>query len=82
MIKFNVTKEGAVLINVKGFSGYQLNCKNWEIISTRTGEALKPVKNAGVKSYELYRNGVKETVTLFTIMKNHWGDIETRYLSV
>lgn len=79
-IVFWFSREGHLMIKIKGYDGYHLNYKKWEIYSDKSKKVLTPVKNAAVKSFELYRNGVKEVVPFFKIIQQHWPEIEMNYI--
>lgn len=58
------------MVKIPGLDHYHFCEKEIKVYSIRNGKIreVKPIKNAGKKSYRLSKNGVKETISLWDII--------------
>ncbi len=60
------------MIKIKGFKNYMFCPKKIKVFSIRENKLheIKPIRNrGGVVKYALYKNGIKNIISLFDVLK-------------
>lgn len=77
-----IDENGKILVNIRKFDSYFLDIKTFEVFSFVKGKKhlILPLKNRAQKTYSLYRNGVAQEVTFFSILKENMEQIEAKFI--
>lgn len=77
-----IEENGRILVQLKDFNTYFLDIKTFEIFTLKKGkkELVLPLKNRAKKTWLLSRNGIREEVGFWKIIKDNMKEIEAKFI--